>query len=165
MAQEYVTLTLEAYKKLCGLIRESHSVADAIDDSSIATNSTYSSAKITELFENVPDLDEYYTKTETSSMITRAVANADHLKRSIVDTLPDIAEADENTIYMRSIIDGEDNQKYEEFMLINGGFEKIGDSAVDLTDYATKTDVETAIDEKVVAGVPDEDIEALFTTP
>lgn len=92
------------------------------------------------------------------------VVDTNHLKRSIVDTLPDVTEADENTIYMLSIVDGEGNQKYEEFMLINGELEKIGDSSVDLTDYATKTYVETAIDERVVAGVPDEDIEALFTT-
>lgn len=50
MAQEkYITLSEEALAKLCGLIRESHSIADAIDDENIATNSTYSSAKLQEL--------------------------------------------------------------------------------------------------------------------
>ena len=43
---------------------------------------------------------------------------------------------------MVSITGGDGNQKYEEFMLINGVFEKIGDSAVDLTDYTTKTYVD-----------------------
>lgn len=83
-------------------------------------------------------ITDAYTKTEVDSAITTAVANAEHLKRSIVTALPDVADADIHTIYMVEITGGDGNQKYEEFMLINGAFEKIGDSAVDLTNYATK---------------------------
>lgn len=89
-------------------------------------------------------ITDAYTKTEVDSAITTAVANAEHLKRSIVAALPEVANADAHTIYMVEITGGDGNQKYEEFMLINGAFEKIGDSAVDLTDYATKTEVTTA---------------------
>lgn len=89
-------------------------------------------------------ITDAYTKTEVDSAITTAVANAEHLKRSIVTALPEVADADVHTIYMVEITGGDGNQKYEEFMLINGAFEKIGDSAVDLTDYATKTEVATA---------------------
>lgn len=84
-------------------------------------------------------ITDAYTKTEVDT----AIANAEHLKRNIVTTLPDVADADVHTIYMVEITDGFGNQKYEEFMLIDGVFEKIGDSAVDLTDYATKTEVST----------------------
>jgi hypothetical protein len=49
MAQKYITLSEEALDKLLGLVRESHSVAEGIDDENIATNSTYSSAKLQEL--------------------------------------------------------------------------------------------------------------------
>lgn len=118
-------------------------------------------------------ITDAYTKTEVDSAITTAVANAEHLKRSIVDTLPEVASADTHTIYMVSITGGDGNQKYEEFMLINGVFEKIGDSAVDLTDYTTKTYVDglnTAMDTRVTAletslseSVTDEEIEALFS--
>lgn len=90
-------------------------------------------------------ITDAYTKTEVDSAITTAVANAEHLKRSIVAALPEVADADAHTIYMVEITGGDGNQKYEEFMLINGVFEKIGDSAVDLTDYATKTEVATAV--------------------
>lgn len=83
-------------------------------------------------------IQDAYTKGEVDSAISTAVANADHLKREIVEALPEAAEADENTIYMVGDGAGEGNQKYEEFMLINGAFEKIGDSAVDLTGYATE---------------------------
>ncbi len=101
---------------------------------------------ITRQYLDMEGLTLYDTKSKdrTNQAITTAVANADHLKRTIVDELPEIASADQNTIYMVKIIDGSGNQKYEEFMLIDDAFEKIGDSAVDLTDYATKAEVQTA---------------------
>lgn len=46
---KYYSLSEEAITKLCGLIRDSHSVSEGIDDANIATNSTYSSKKIEEL--------------------------------------------------------------------------------------------------------------------
>lgn len=79
-----------------------------------------------------------YTKNETDTAITTAVANVGHLKRDIVTKLPEASSADDHTIYMVSTGAESGNQKYEEFMFINGAFEKIGDSAVDLTGYATE---------------------------
>ena len=92
-------------------------------------------------------ITDAYTKTEVNSEIQTAVANADHLKREIVEARPEVGAADENTIYMVGDGAGEGEQKYEEFMLINGAFEKIGDSAVDLTGYATETYVDGKIAE------------------
>lgn len=80
-----------------------------------------------------------YTKGETDSAIATAVANADHLKRVIVEQLPEVESADENTIYMVGTGAGSESSAYEEYMLINGAFEKIGSSEVDLTNYATKS--------------------------
>lgn len=117
-------------------------------------------------------ITDAYTKTEVDSAITTAVANAEHLKRSIVTTLPEVASADAHTIYMVEITGGDGNQKYEEFMLINGAFEKIGDSAVDLTDYATKeyadqaeADAKAYTDEQLanIVAIEPSEIEALFT--
>lgn len=101
-------------------------------------------------------ITDAYTKGEADSKIAQAVANAEHLKREIVEELPEVGSADEHTIYM--VGDGtgdEENQKYEEFMLINGAFEKIGDSAVDLTDYALKTEVEAAKQEAISTAAGD----------
>ena len=100
-------------------------------------------------------ITDAYTKGEADSAIATAVANADHLKRTIVEALPDVGEADEHTIYMVGDGEGEGNQKYEEFMLVNGAFEKIGDSAVDLTDYALKTEVEAAKQEAISTAATD----------
>lgn len=90
-----------------------------------------------------------YTKSQTDSAIQTAVANADHLKREIVSVLPEVEEADEHTIYMVGTGDGSEDSAYEEYMLINGGFEKIGSSEVDLTNYALKSYVDTAKSEAI----------------
>ena len=94
-------------------------------------------------------ITDAYTKTETDSAIQTAVANADHLKREIVASLPEVEAADEHTIYMVGTGDGSEDSAYEEYMLINGGFEKIGTSEVDLTNYATKSYVDTAKSEAI----------------
>ena len=94
-------------------------------------------------------ITDAYTKTETDSAIQTAVANADHLKREIVEDLPEVDAADEHTIYMVGTGDGSEDSAYIEYMLINGGFERIGTSDVDLTNYALKSYVDTAKSEAI----------------
>lgn len=95
-------------------------------------------------------ITDAYTQTQTDSKIAEAIAAADHLKREIVESLPDVGDADENTIYMvpqgGSIEDpGTSTSHYNEYMLINGAFELVGSSQVDLSGYATETFVTSAI--------------------
>lgn len=94
-------------------------------------------------------ITDAYTKTQTDSAISTAVANADHLKREIVSVLPGVEEADEHTIYMVGTGAGSEDSVYEEYMLINGGFEKVGSSEVDLTNYALKSYVDSAKTEAI----------------
>ena len=101
-------------------------------------------------------ITDAYTTTQTDSAIAAAVAAADHLKREIVEALPDVGDADENTIYMvpqgGSIEDpGTSTSHYNEYMLINGAFELVGSSQVDLSGYATETFVTNAINALDVA--------------
>ena len=94
-------------------------------------------------------IGDAYTKAQTDSAIQTAVANADHLKREIVPSLPEVEEADEHTIYMVGTGAGSEDSVYEEYMLINGGFEKVGSSEVDLTNYALKSYVDSAKSEAI----------------
>lgn len=101
-------------------------------------------------------ITDAYTQTQTDTKIAEAVAAADHLKREIVEALPDVGDADENTIYMvpqgGSIEDpGTSASHYNEYMLINGAFELVGSSQVDLSGYATETFVTNAINALDVA--------------
>lgn len=91
-----------------------------------------------------------YTKEEANTAINSAVANAHHLKREIVKTLPAVGSANENTIYMvpdggDSTTAGSNKSVYTEYMLINGAFERIGTSDADLSNYFTKDQVTSAI--------------------
>lgn len=98
-------------------------------------------------------ITDAYTKGEADSAIASAIAKAPHLKRQIVEELPEVGGADENTIYMVGTGEGSETSSYKEYMLINGKFELIGDSKVDLTDYATKSYVDTAKSEAISSAV------------
>lgn len=67
--------------------------------------------------------------------ITTAVASAGTLKREVVDVLPAPEDADVNTIYMVLTTPESEIDKYNEYMIINGAFEFIGDTQVDLSNY------------------------------
>lgn len=91
-----------------------------------------------------------YTKDEANTAIAAAVANAHHLKREIVSVLPEVSEANEDTIYMvpdagNTDTTGSNKSVYTEYMLVNGAFERIGTSDVDLSNYFTKDQVTDAI--------------------
>ena len=100
-------------------------------------------------------ITDAYTKTATDSAIASAVAAAPHLKRTIVEQLPNAGEADDNTIYMVGTGAGSEDSAYEEYMLINGAFERIGTSDVDLTNYAQKTYVDSAKQEAISTAATD----------
>jgi len=70
--------------------------------------------------------------------ITYAVVNMGTLKRKVVTVLPDVADADENTIYMIKKGTSLLSNSYDEYFLIEGTFELIGDTSADLEDYIKK---------------------------
>ena len=84
-------------------------------------------------------LSNVYTKKDTDNAIAAAIAAVDHLSREIVETLPE--NANENVIYMVRREGGTDQDVYNEYMYINGAWEIIGDTSVDLTGYAKTEDI------------------------
>lgn len=95
------------------------------------------------------NIKNVYTKAETDSAISSAIAGASHLKRQIVESLPEVAEADANTIYMVPKTSGSGQNIYDEYMVINGEWEILGNTDVDLTQYVTETKLGTELDKKV----------------
>lgn len=98
------------------------------------------------------------TAAEIATAISAAVAGADHLKRKVVDSVEAIdvsAEDADKYIYMvpSSTVEaaegesgtGSDSNAYEEYMIINGRLERMGDWKVDLSDYAKTEAVMQAI--------------------
>lgn len=84
---------------------------------------------------------ETYTKGEIDSKI----AAAGHLKRKILEKKEDIkVDAVDADAYIYMVKTGlrEDDNKYNEYIVINGEIEPVGSWEVNLDDYAKKTDLE-----------------------
>lgn len=80
-------------------------------------------------------------KKYTDNKIVESAA----LHRQIIQSLP--STGDETIIYMIPVTgSGDDN--YNEYMWIDGAWELIGNTRVDLTDYYNKTQMDTALDGK-----------------
>ena len=95
---------------------------------------------------------DVYTKEEANnkiaSDIAAAIADADHLSREIVDNVEAInpaAEGADKIIYMVPTGLQEDDDKYDEYMVINGSIEKVGSWEVNLSAYAKTEDVNNAL--------------------
>ena len=109
-------------------------------------------ADIADLEANKANKNDVYTKDETDSAIATAVANSEHLKRVTVANVEEIStvwDNDENYIYMvpAASEDVEDSDHYNEYMVINGVVEKVGDWKVDLSEYAKTNEVNVLLSE------------------
>ena len=91
------------------------------------------------------NIGDAYTKTEVDTLVKREITQAYHISKEIVSVLPDVADAKDNIIYLVPKETTGDKQAYDEYMLINGSFEKIGDTETDLTNYTTRAEVDQKI--------------------
>ena len=108
---------------------------------------------------------EVYTKDEADLAIDAAVAGASHLTRQIVTAeelaafIADPTTAADNVIYMQKFSSGEGKDNYKEYMRFGteGSYsiELIGDTSVDLTDYAKTADVNTTLESYAKTTVTD----------
>ena len=91
-----------------------------------------------------------YLSENIKSDIMQTVVAEGYLKRLPVDALPDIADADTHTIYMvlQNENDSSENNYRIEYMAINGIWEIIGSSQVDLTPYALNTELQAEINNR-----------------
>ena len=99
---------------------------------------------------------DVYTIAEVDNAIDVAIANADHLKRIKVENIGAIdltADDAEQYIYMVPA-SAEDNDLYDEYMVLDGKLEKVGSWSVDLTGYAKTEDLQNL--QTTVNGISDE---------
>lgn len=111
----------------------------------------------------IADLDDYITDTEFANGLANALANyltkeevnsalSGATKREVVDLLPSVTDADPKAIYFvpSSGTPEEDNIK-DEYMLINGKWEKIGTTRMDLSGYWSKTELKAMTSAELTA--------------
>ena len=91
------------------------------------------------------DVTNTLTTYATKTYVGEQISSVDHLKREIVTEIPSPETADKNTIYMLKIESAMGDDKYREYLLIDGTVQCIGDTSVDLTDYAKKTEIPTEL--------------------
>ena len=87
--------------------------------------------------------NDYDTAEQVDVKIVEAVAAASHLSYKTVETIDEINLSEDKYIYLVK-----NGDTYDEYMVINGKLEAIGSLNVDLTDYATKAEMQ-AVDTKV----------------
>ena len=78
------------------------------------------------------------SKFQTETEVAAAVAGADHLKRKIVasvDAIDKTAADAAQYIYMILKSSAKTGDKYDEYMVIDGEVERVGDWSVDLSGY------------------------------
>lgn len=110
----------------------------------------------------VNNLTNYYLKSDTYTKdeVQQLLSSISSLKLEVVTNLP-TTNISSNTIYLKSLDSTKENNIYEEYIYINGKWETIGTTAVDLTNYALKEDIPTKISEleqDVELGVSEEDV-------
>lgn len=120
---------------------------------------------VTEEIAKKANAADVYTKDEADLAIDAAVAGASHLTRQIVTTeelaafIADPTTAADNVIYMQKFSSGKGKDNYKEYMRFgaegNYSIELIGDTSVDLTDYAKTADINTALESYAKTTVTD----------
>lgn len=81
--------------------------------------------------------DDTYTKTEVNNLIS----GVSTMNVSVVSTLP--ATGNATTIYLVPKATSETQNIYDEYLYVNSKWEKIGDTEIDLTNYALKSELPT----------------------
>ena len=78
----------------------------------------------------------------TKEDVTKQIADAGHIKKQIVENLPAASAAADNVIYMVAKKTANGDNAYDEYMLVSGKLEHIGD---------TQADIETLTTDDIVA--------------
>lgn len=73
-----------------------------------------------------------YLWKKIKTYVTQQVSEAGHIKKEIASAIPSVGEAKDNVIYMVAKKTANGNNAYDEYMLVNGKVERIGDTQADI---------------------------------
>lgn len=87
-----------------------------------------------------------WENTSIDALLASALANANHLHYTIVESLDDIDLEDPNADgYIYLVPTEQGNDTYDEYMVIDGELVRIGSWDTDLSNYVTTTEFETRV--------------------
>lgn len=115
-----------------------------------STNTTYSAAtQSANGLMSAADkkkLDDFSAASSYATMtyVGQQISAAGHISKSIVETLPAVKDAKDNVIYMIKKATPDGSNLYDEYMLISGALEKIGDTKT-VIEAITNTQIDTIL--------------------
>lgn len=107
----------------------------------------------------VDNLVNYYTKAETYTQeeVNALIGQIATISFEVVDQLPQTGES--NKIYLVAKTTGQPQDGYDEYIYVNGNWEHIGSTDIDLSQYATNA----SVDAKLEGYVSNESLSATLT--
>lgn len=100
----------------------------------------------------VDNLVNYYLKSETYSQseVKDLIGSLTHINIKVVSSIDDVTEP--NVIYLVPVNSGKSDDYYNEYILVNGNPELIGNTRVDLSDYYTREQTDNLLKGKQPIG-------------
>lgn len=100
----------------------------------------------------VDNLANYYLKSETYSRseVKELIGSLTHINIKVVSSIDDVTEP--NVIYLVPVNSGKTDDYYNEYILVNGNPELIGNTRVDLSDYYTRKQTDDLLNKKQPVG-------------
>lgn len=130
-------------------------VIDAITVNGTSVTISGKTAKITVLTSGQVETQilakGYKTEEEINALIATAVSQAQHLKYAAVDTLPSLSAADLNTMY--AVPDGSGSRTEYMIKPDRSGWDIIGSTTVDLSNYVQKVDLVAVTNAEITSAV------------
>ena len=120
-----------------GLAKAAGDSTQSSSDNAVGTYTNEAKAAIQSMLD-VP------STSSVTSQISTAIGNVHQFELSIQQSLP-TQDIDTHTIYLIPKT-GETNDVYDEYVYINNGWEMIGNTQIDLSNYATKSELPTLTD-------------------
>lgn len=125
-----VVMDKQGLEYICSCIKLLQSVPDLLNDLTPSQKTVYSSYKVTELINALGENLQTYVNTSLGAL--------NNLKKEIVQTVPSVDTAEENTIYL---LKNDGDGGYSQYLLINGVVENLG-STTAINNVYTKTETD-----------------------
>ena len=110
-----VVIDRQGLEYICSCIKLLQSVPELLNDLAPSQKTVYSSYKTTELINALGENLQTYVNTSLGAL--------NNLKKEIVQTVPSVDTAEENTIYL---LKNDGDGGYSQYLLINGVVENLG---------------------------------------
>lgn len=100
---------------------------------------------------NAASAEKVVSKATVNGMISSAVGKITSFEYKIVDSLPAVSDGKKGVVYLVAHSGGTNQNSYDEYIFLPADgstaarYEKIGTTDIDLTPYAKKTEIPTAV--------------------